>query len=300
MNHNNTSTNNDGNKEYLSTSLFLLRKYVREKRADMQRVQREDGPLVDRNCFLMKLTNDTLQLLTDLDSNITNFEITLKSKCKKVDEKLKLISSQRQLLRSQPRLIDPGNSNEQEGFTSKQEGFTSKQEDRINVSQASPRAYQKYLPNDITIEPVLRSSPPTFNHSCHSGPSVHQSSIHQSSVHQSSIHQSSGRPMPNVSNVQPVPIVMRFGIPKNQDNRFRVIDSTVRPFLDDSHQVLPKGKPDLSLTQCPFCPSQRFFNIKASLLRHIHEDHPENLATYTDIFSLTPESYVSNSGMYQK
>ena len=281
MNHNNTSNNNDGNKEYLSTSLFLLRKYVREKRADMQRVQREDGPLVDRNCFLMKLTNDTLQLLTDLDANITNFEITLKSKCKKVDEKLKLISSQRQLLRSQPRLIIPGsnNSDEQDGFNS----FPSKQEDRINVSQATPRTYQKYLPNDITIEPVLRSSPPTFNRNCHSGPS---------------------RPMPSAPNVQPVPIVMRFGIPKSQDpvnpdSRFRVIDSTVRPFLDDSHQVLPKGKPDLSLTQCPFCPTQRFFNIKASLLRHIHEDHPENLATYTDIFSLTPESYVSNSGMYQ-
>lgn len=291
MNHNNTSNNtsnnNDGNKEYLSTSLFLLRKYVREKRADMQKVQREDGPLVDRNCFLIKLTNDTLQLLTDLDANITNFEITLKSKCKKVDEKLKLITNQRQLLRSQPRLIHPGNNNNNDDAFS---SFPSKQEDRINVSQATSRTYQKYLPNDITIEPVLRSSPSTLNRNRHSGPSVHEST---------------GRSMPTAPNVnQPVPIVMRFGIPKNEDpvnpdNRFRVIDSTVRPFLDDSPKILPKGKPDLSLTQCPFCPTQRFFNIKASLLRHINEDHPEHLATYTDIVSLTPESYVSNSGMCQ-
>lgn len=281
------SNNNDPGKDYLSPAFFLLRKYVREKRVEVQRVEKEDGPKVDKNCFLMKLTSDTLQLLTDLDASITNFEIKLKSGHKKIDEKVKLINNQRALLHSHPnRFSSPNNNNHN---TNGQHDMSptlnfNHQPDRINAAPGrESNTYQRYLPEDITIEPVSRSN----------------ANIDRSR------NQGMRPPMTNSSarvpfRGSPQPIVMRLAIPKNNspnsNNTFRVIESTTRPFLENPSPPLPR--PDLSLTQCPFCKNQRFFNIKATLMRHINEDHPEHLGVYNDIFSLTPESYVSNSSEY--
>lgn len=284
------SASGDPGKDYLSPAFFLLRKYVREKRYETQKVENEDGPLVDKNCFLMKLVGDTLQLLTDLEENIASFEIKLKSGHKKIDEKIKLIHNQRSLLRSQPNRIN-NNHNGQDVASSTSNHHS--HPDRINISAVtnSNNIQHRFLPDDITIERVHRPTLPM------------QRNQQQFQNHTYARPQATNVPPPPLQFSGGPPIVMRLGIPKNNSpNSFRVIDSTIRPFLDENPNS-SKSKPDLpktdSLTQCPFCPSSRYFNSKSTMMRHFNDDHPEHVGVYTDIFSLTPESYVSNSSKLQ-
>lgn len=291
INSNLSNSSGDPGKDYLSPAFFLLRKYVKEKRYEIQKVEREDGPIVDKNCFLMKLVGDTLQLLTDLDANIAGFELKFKSGHKKIDEKIKLIHNQRSLLRSQPNRLN-NNHNGQDIISSTSNHHPLP--DRINISTStdSQNTYHRYLPDDITIERLPRS-PLTLDQR-------NQSQAHN---HTYVRPQSTNVPPPPLQFSGGPPIVMRLGIPKNNSpNSFRVIDSTIRPFLDDRPNS-PRLKPDFpkteNLTQCPFCPSARYFNSKSTMMRHFNDDHPEHLSVYNDIFSLTPESYVSNSSKFQ-